>query len=259
MRIAILSDIHGNSIALDAVLADMPSQGEVDAIWVLGDLVAIGHDPVGVLERLAKLPNAIFIRGNTDRYVTTGDRPYPTLEDARADPRLVARFGRVGQGFAWTQGTVTAAGRFEWLSGLPLEHRLTLPDGARLLGVHASPGRDDGSGFHPGLNDGHMRSLVSGCGADLVCVGHTHIVLDVRVGGVRVINPGSVSNPFPPDLRAKYAVLEADTKSYRIEQRYVDYDHAAVIDHVRRLRHPTADFIERHMLGQIIPPWDRSS
>jgi protein phosphatase len=92
-----------------------------------------------------------------------------------------------------------------------------------------------------------------------VCVGHTHIVLDVRVGDVRVINPSSISNPFPPDLRAKYAVLEADARGYRIEQRCVDYDHAAVIDHVRRLRHPTADFIARHMLGQITPPWDRSA
>jgi len=257
LRIAILSDIHGNSIALDAVLADLQSQGKLDVIWVLGDLVAIGHDPAGVLERLFKLPGAVFIRGNTDRYVVTGERPYPTLEDAPADPRLVARFARVGQGFAWTQGAVTAAGRFDWLADLPLEHRVTLPDGTRLLGVHASPGQDDGSGFHPGLSDEQMRSLLSGCDADLVCVGHTHVVLDIRVDDVRVINPGSVSNPFPSDLRASYAILEADETGYHIRHRRVDYDRGAVIGHVRRMRHPTADFIARHMLGQVIPPWSK--
>ncbi len=77
MKNALLSDIHGNSVELDAVLEDIKSQGDVDAYWILGDLVAIGPDPVGVLQRLSILPNARFIRGNTDRYVVTGDRPHP--------------------------------------------------------------------------------------------------------------------------------------------------------------------------------------
>jgi Icc-related predicted phosphoesterase len=56
MRLALLSDLHGNPIALDAVLDDIASRGSVDRFVVLGDLVAIGHDPVGVLERLVRLP-----------------------------------------------------------------------------------------------------------------------------------------------------------------------------------------------------------
>ena len=55
MRIALLADIHGNAIALEAVLADIGREGGADAFWVLGDLVAIGPDPVGVLERLSTL------------------------------------------------------------------------------------------------------------------------------------------------------------------------------------------------------------
>ena len=55
MRIAILSDIHGNSLALDAVLSDLKEE-EIDGYWILGDLVALGPDPVGVLERITKLP-----------------------------------------------------------------------------------------------------------------------------------------------------------------------------------------------------------
>jgi hypothetical protein len=77
MRIALLSDIHGNPIALDAVLDDVQDQGGVDAHWELGDLAAIGYDPVGVLERLVALPNVQFARGNTDRYLVTGERPPP--------------------------------------------------------------------------------------------------------------------------------------------------------------------------------------
>jgi len=80
MRIALFSDIHGNSIALDAVLQDIQKQGGVDAYWILGDLVAIGPDPVGVLDRLTSLENTRFIRGNGDRY---GVKPDTSEDDLR--------------------------------------------------------------------------------------------------------------------------------------------------------------------------------
>ena len=81
-RIAILADIHGNSIALDAVLADLDARGVVDEYWVLGDLAAIGPDPIGTLDRLAALPGARFVRGNTDRYLLTGERPRPRISSS---------------------------------------------------------------------------------------------------------------------------------------------------------------------------------
>jgi predicted phosphodiesterase len=58
MRVAVFSDIHGNTIALDAVLADITARGGADAYWVLGDLVAIGAQPVQTLERLAAVYRA---------------------------------------------------------------------------------------------------------------------------------------------------------------------------------------------------------
>src|SRR5438132_4854139 len=86
MRLALLSDLHGNPIALDAVLADIQAHGGVDGYLVLGDLVAIGHDPVGVLERLVALPGARFVQGNTDRYVVLSDADLAALiGDASAD------------------------------------------------------------------------------------------------------------------------------------------------------------------------------
>lgn len=76
MRLGILSDVHGNRIALEAALADGRACG-VDAWWALGDLVAMGPDPVGTVELLAATPGLIATRGNTDRYVLTRDRPPP--------------------------------------------------------------------------------------------------------------------------------------------------------------------------------------
>jgi len=67
MRVVIFSDTHGNSIALDAVLADVERLGGVDAHWFVGDAAALGFDPVGTIQRLRDLPNLTAVRGNTDR------------------------------------------------------------------------------------------------------------------------------------------------------------------------------------------------
>jgi hypothetical protein len=199
-----------------------------------------------------------FVRGNTDRYIVTGERPSPTPEEVKADPRLLLpQFTEVAHCFAWAQGAVTAMGWLAWLASLPFEQRAVLPDGTRLLGVHASPGGDD-QGIHPGLSGAEIRALLAGCAADLVCVGHTHWPMDLHVDGIHVVNVGSVSNPLPPDLRASYVILEADESSYRPDHRRVGYDHQAVIAAVRRVRHPAADHIIRHMLGQRQPPWKRA-
>lgn len=248
MRIALLSDVHGNLVALDAVLADARSVG-VDAYWVLGDLVAIGPEPVAVLERLASLEHATFVRGNTDRYVVTGEGPPPSLAQALGDPGLVSLYARVTASFAWTRGFVTAHGWLDWLARLSLDARLVLPDGSRLLGVHASPGTDDGEGMHPGQSAAELARLVAGCDADLVCAGHTHQPLDLRVGDVRVVNLGSVSNPRAPDLRASYALLYASPQGARIEHRRVAYDHAAFLRELERTRHPEAEFIRSFQRG----------
>ena len=254
MRIALLSDVHGNPIALDAVLADVQAQGGVDTYWVLGDLAAIGYDPVGALERLAGLPNVRCARGNTDRYVVTGERPNPAFAAVESDLRLLPLLVDVAQSFAWTQGAVAATGWLEWLAALPFEQRAVLPDGARLLGVHASPGSDE-RGVHPGLSDAELKSLFADCAADLVCVGHTHWPMELHVDSVHVVNLGSVSNPLPPDLRASYIILEADDAGYRLQQRRVDYDHQAVIAAAQQVRHPVAGYIARYMLGQRRAGW----
>ncbi|MBI3912983.1 MAG: metallophosphoesterase family protein [Chloroflexi bacterium] len=255
MKIAILSDVHGNTIALDAVLNDIQANGRVDEYWVLGDLAAIGYDPVGAIERVAALPNARVIHGNTDRYLVNGHRPGPSLAEAIQDPRLLPTLVETVASFAWTQGALAKTRWLDWLAALPLDHRVTLPDGTRVLLVHASPGTDDGSGMHPGVSDTELELLFRNCDADLVFVGHTHWAADRRAGNARVVNPGSVSNPFPPDLRASYVLLNADATGYRFEHCRVDYDHEAVIDQVKRVRHPAGEYIVRYMRGENISPW----
>src|SRR5262249_12698550 len=141
MRLAVLSDIHANPIALDAVLADVAAQGGVDESLVLGDLVALGYDPITVLQRLTLLPSVGFTRGNTDRYVVTGDRP------AIADPAAVIE---MANSFSWTRGYITAGGWFDWLGALPLEQRRAPPGGPPPPPPHAPPRAGEGPGGGPG-------------------------------------------------------------------------------------------------------------
>jgi putative phosphoesterase len=253
MRAAILSDIHGNSIALDAVLDDIQAQGSVDTYWVLGDLAAIGVDPIGAIERVAGLSQARLVRGNTDRYLVTGERPSPTVKECEANPALWRARVQVASSFSWTQGVVTVSGWVDWLAGLPLESRIVLPDGTRVLCVHASPGCDDGRGVHPGVSKEALRSLVAEREAELVFVGHTHWPMDVRVDEVHLVNAGSVSNPFPPDLRAGYVMLEADETGYHLHHRRVAYDREAVVRALQHVNHPAARYIIRYMRGENHP------
>jgi len=255
VRIALLSDIHGNTLALDAVLKDIEAQGGVDTYWILGDFSSLGYDPVGVLERVTKLPNVSFLRGNHDRYTVTGERPGPTLEQAQADPKKVPLLLTMASNLAWTQGQIRASGWWDWLEQLPLELRLTLPDGTRMLGAHAAPGEDDGPGIIPLLSDDELRVLLAPADADLVIVGHTHVPLDRTVNHTRVFNLGSVSNPTRARLEASYGILEADSNGYTLQLCYTDYDHEAVIEELKRVKHPTVDFLTKFMRGEITPPW----
>jgi predicted phosphodiesterase len=251
MRVALLSDIHGNTIAFDAVLSDIERSGGVDEYWALGDLVALGPDPVGVVERLDALRPVSVLRGNTDRYVVTGERPPPSLADAIADPDLVRVITEVAGSFAWTAGYITAAGLGPWLEALPTQFRRTLPDGTRVLAVHAGPNADDGPGIDPRASDAEQAALLVGCDADLVFGGHTHRPVDRRVGPIRAVNVGSVSNPVAPDLRASYVILDADTDGYHVEHRRVEYDRAAVISAVEQLKHPGRGFVIKHQRGEM--------
>ena len=244
-----LSDIHGNRIALGAVIEDARRFG-VDAFCAVRDLAAIGPEPVLVLEALAKLQNVTIVRGNTDRYIVTREGPPPTFDQAQADPTLVDLHARVKASFDWTRGFVTAAGWFDWLSNLPVEATILLEDGTRLLAVHASPGSDEGEGVHPGRSNAELAALFDGCAADLVCTGHTHEPVLRHIGGTTIINLGCVSNPVAPDLRASYVILDSSKNGTLVHYRRVPYAHAAFIETVHRSRHPESGFILSHQRSE---------
>jgi putative phosphoesterase len=255
MKIALLADIHGNSLALDAVLADIQMRGGVDNYWILGDLCAIGYDPAGVLERLTALPNAVFVRGNVDRFVTTGERPDPDVQHARENPAAIPVLAEVAGSFGWTQGYLEATGWLDWLRNLPLERQIQMPNGKRVLLVHAAPGKDDGWGLNPSLTDDELALEIMGCDADLICVGHFHMPMHWHFNGVQIVNPGAVSNAFPPDLRAAYAILTTSSAGNSVDFYRVEYDLATAILKARACSNPGAGYFIQFYEGKVRASW----
>lgn len=247
-RLALLSDVHANRVALDAVLDDLATLAPVDEVWALGDLVAIGPDPVGVLERLHELPVCRFLAGNSERYVRTGERPLPDPATAAERPHLPGLIA----GFAWTAGRLHEAGWFDWLASLPATLRGELATGGRIVGVHATPDRDDGPGIHALLSDGDVEAMLDLADADVLCGGHTHLPLHRQVGRRSVVNLGSVSNPsrHGDSCAASYVVVDATGPQAEISHRSVDYDVAAVLRQLHELRHPALGFIEDAYFGR---------
>ncbi len=206
MKLGIVADIHGNDVALRAVLKDA-DRFEVDRWWALGDLVLFGPRPVEVLELLHGLPDIGMLRGNTDRYVLTGEQPAPhaTVADAARSIDLMERYAAMAAGIAWTRGVLDQAGLLDVLTGLPAQLRLRLPGGATVLGVHASPRADDGPGIDPGIADEQLGQLLAGSDADFVIGGHAHFAADRLIGGIRALNPGSTGCHVPAALRTGFS------------------------------------------------------
>lgn len=188
MKVLVLSDIHGNLAALDAVATEPH-----DLVVCLGDIVGYGPEPgacVGWVRRHA----AFVVQGNHDRSLADGSPP-----GCRAE-------------FQWLADALAPLGRAQvspeeqaYLAGLPTSLRLD-QDGCRILCVHATPGDP----LHRYLERDPVAwaSEVDGLDADLVLAGHTHRQFELPVLARRVVNPGSVGQPKDGDPRAAYAVVE---------------------------------------------------
>lgn len=194
MKIAIVSDIHGNLPALQAVLDDMPA---VDVLVCCGDVVGYYPDVNEVCTQLRET-NAFVIRGNHDAYVIGELYPNPTKSMAyRVD---------------WTRSQLSDF-NLRWLRVLPLELRFRWGN-LSLIVRHASPWDEETYVYA----DSPCLAKIALNKEEILVLGHTHHPMLVQAGKGMLINPGSVGQPRDWNPQASYVILETVTKSAEIRR-----------------------------------------
>jgi predicted phosphodiesterase len=214
--LAVLYDIHGNLLALEAVLADAREAG-ADRFFLGGDYSGMGASPLETVERLKQLDNVTWIRGNWERWQA---RPGDAPDDALLQGMIEHARDALGE---------------ELVAELAGLEECTIHEGAMFC--HASPQSDMRSLFPEPAED--EPELLDGVAEPLLVVGHTHVQFArMAENDIELLNPGSVGLPFDGDRRAAYALLGQDGG---VELRRVGYDSDAAAAEVRRRMGPLGE------------------
>jgi Calcineurin-like phosphoesterase superfamily domain len=208
VRVAVMSDIHGFSIAFETVLADLEQQGPFDEVIVAGDLCEVGPGPAEVLENLRERDFTV-LQGNTDADLVEAATSFPKGSDQFA----IKQIGQEG---------------VDYLASLGFSRRITPPGGESpthdLLAFHANP-HNLNDPLHPDSSDHELLSVLGGERAAVKAFGHVHINYVRRVGDLVLADVSAVGNPKDRDLRCKYGVFtwDGEGKTWSVEMRKLPY------------------------------------
>jgi putative phosphoesterase len=217
MKIAIISDIHSNLEALNAVLRDI---GEITNIYCVGDLVGYGPDPNKVIEILETL-GIKSVMGNHD-YATINNAPIGFNELAAAAVH-------------WSHRTISKE-NMRLLASLP-EHLSITYDNLSLYLVHGSPRDPLNEYITPNTPNELLLQFLRQTEANILIMGHTHLPFyaDFKEQGEGIVlNPGSVGQPRDHDPRASYCIINYEDEKIGIEIKRVDYDIEKVSEKIKK-------------------------
>ncbi|MGZ8468662.1 MAG: metallophosphoesterase family protein [Gemmatirosa sp.] len=222
MRYALLSDVHANLPALDAVLADIDARADVDAVVHLGDLVGYSSQPNEVVARLRERAIA-GIAGNYDSTVATDYKHCGCKSESLRQEELAHI------SYEYTRSAVTPETK-QFLGGLPFALDLRPlgghAPGPRLVLVHGTPTLNTVY-FTEDRPDDLCRKMAATVGlkaGDVLAFGHTHKPWHRVVDGIHFVNTGSVGRPKDGDWRAGYVLLDLGAGEPRVEHVRVAYD-----------------------------------
>jgi predicted phosphodiesterase len=229
MRIAIVSDIHGNRTAFEAVLADL-GQTSPDLVLHGGDLADTGSSPAEIVDRIRSLGWQGVV-GNTDQMLTS---PETFEEFANQSPQLQSLWVVIREMAASTREALGEE-RLGWLRSLQLI-QLCIP----IALVHAGP-EDPWRAPTQEASDDELQSLYGPLGQPVVIYGHIHRPYIRSVSGMIVANTGSVGLPYDGDCRASYLLIDES----RPKIRRVEYDMHKELRALSLSGFPHADWVAR--------------
>jgi len=223
MKYALISDIHANLAALEAVLTDIDRRADVDAVYQLGDLVGYAPWPNETVE-LIRARAIAGIAGNYDSTTGTGSR-HCGCKYEDPEQETLSHLS-----YEWTRKHVTPVTR-RYLAGLPFRLDLWprgghIPGGPRLLLFHGSPTLNTlyWTEDRPDAFGSQMAGIAGAKAGDAIAFGHTHKPWHRVVDGVHFINTGSVGKPKDGDWRAGYVLLTIGQGEPHVEFVRVEYD-----------------------------------
>ncbi|MBZ0303338.1 MAG: metallophosphoesterase [Anaerolineae bacterium] len=252
MRLAVLSDIHGNLTAFETAWADVQSQGEFDQIWILGDLAAFGPRPAACIQRVRELQEQIgkekfkVIGGNTDRYLVNGTRPRtPSAQDEETFKNLAARWQGRDTALNWTVEQISYAD-YEFLKQIRgAEVQLHAEGYGPVIGYHGIPGNDESNALKPDTTDEEARDALLDREGRMGIGGHTHLHMDRDLGSWRAINVGSVGWSFGAPRMAEWGLFTFEKGEAAVDLRPLPYDVQAVLADFESVQHPAPDVFIR--------------
>ena len=229
MRIAIVSDIHGNRMALEAVLADLRETAP-DLILHGGDLPHGGSSPAEIVDQIRDLAWE-GVLGNTDEMLF---RPQSLTDFARSSPHLAALWAAIEEMAAWTREALGEE-RLQWLADLPMQQVCR-----SLALVHASPSSCWRSPAQS-ASDADLEAVYGQLGMPVAVYGHIHHPYIRSMPRVTVANSGSVSLSYDGDPRACYLLVDDNKPAIR----RVEYDVDQEIRDLSARRVPHAEWIAK--------------
>lgn len=227
MKIAVISDIHANKLALDKVLEDIENFNP-DKIFCLGDLILAGYNPNYVVKKIMELKekfkeNFEIIQGNTDKMV------------AFCNPELIekTKIAFPCMGYSLEEDVkITEKKYIDFVKELP-ENKYLEINGLKIELVHGSP-RNQSENIYPGLFDETVSEMVKDSKAELILCGHTHKPAGYSLSiGKTVVNVGSVGRSMTEDKSPVYLWLTVDDNGqFFTEHRIIKYDNQEVKNHI---------------------------
>lgn len=216
MKIAIISDIHGNIQALEAVMQNI-KQEKCEKIFCLGDLAMAGPEPsktIDKIKELQKTTDFILIQGNTDEMIANCDNQI--LHMLKENNPIMANA---------LQSDIQEISEEQklFLRNLPKQKETEI-EGIKILLVHGSP-RKNNENIYPDLKIEEVEEMISQTDADIIFCGHTHMPCGYQTNTKQtVVNVGSIGRPFSEEPKSCYAVLEINNKEFSIKHNFINYD-----------------------------------
>lgn len=219
MKIAVISDVHGNKSALDKVLDDI-KQKKADKIYCLGDIAMGGYDPNYTIDKLFELKNKMnddfeIIQGNTDKLIVDyNDTLYEKM--LKANPLMAQALN--------LDVKIIDDDKKRLLSNLNIDKILTV-NGVKIHLVHGSPRKQDENIF-PDTPASEVEKMVETSPADVILCGHTHIPCGFSLNsGKTVVNAGSIGRSMTKDKMPVYLLMTINSNgAYSFEHIKVKYD-----------------------------------